>query len=167
MACGALALALAAIPAVIWEEPLPLLWQKSTQTTQRVVPPPNDMPAPGVELRTKNWKLSWSGGIKIGIGRNQPEPPPVAAKVEIEAKQEQVRLQPHGTLKWFHAAAMLAGILTIVISGTAWVLEAERIPPAIGATCAVLAITWQYVLIGLVLGVAIAIALYILTHLHF
>lgn len=132
---GGIALGVAAIPPLLFDQPLGLA------PVNNPVPPPRAERQGGV-----NFKL---GNLEVNVGGKVQAPPPV--------------IPPPNPVKWFFVSAMAIALPTIVIGAIAWNRESHPMLVGTGMALAVLAVAWQYIIIGVAIGVAVAIILLLLS----
>lgn len=130
---GGTALGLAAIPPFVLDRPLGIAPIEKTD------PPPAERQG-GV-----NFKV---GKFEVNVGGKVEPPPPI--------------VPPPTPLKWFFVSAIALALPTIVVGAIAWHRESHSALAGTGITLAVLAVAWQYIIIGIVIGVAVAILLLLL-----
>lgn len=131
---GAIALGLAAIPPIISEKPFGL-WREE--------PPP---PQPAQLQGGLNFKL---GKLEVNVGGKRENPPPLPP--------------PPNPTRWFFVWAVALALPAIVVGAIAWQRESQHALAGTGMFLGVLAITWQYLIVGIAIGVAAAIILILLS----
>jgi len=134
---GAIALGLAAIPPIAFGRPIALAAEE-------------DPPAPPRAERQGGvtFKL---GKFEVNVGGKQPDPKPLPAVGPLAHP-----------IKWFLISAIAVALITVV--GGAFAGHRDRHPVLAGTGMAlgVLAIAWQYVIIGIAIGVTVAVLLILL-----
>jgi hypothetical protein len=150
---GTIALGLAVIPGIALDRPVAL----PAHHQERPVPPKAE-PEKGVTFRFKKWSVTFGGGKKDADANG-------AAPNARDAKDEQLREQRDRLLKWFTISAVSCSLIALILGPIAWVREKQ--PAISGSAIAIscFAILWQYIIIGIIVGVAVAVFLIVLTHL--
>ncbi len=147
-----IALGLAVVPMIALDEPVTL------DPLYRDPPPPpagND----GVTLKYKSFSVTF-GGDKDDESAANPD-------AETDRKESAGAPAPthrERLLKTFRISAVACALIALVLGPIAWVRETQ---PALSGTAmgiACLALIWQYILIGIIVGVAIAVLLFVLSH---
>ena len=150
---GITALGLALIPGIALDRPLAL-------PAEYHEPPaaPKAEPEKGVTLRFKKWSVTLGGGKKDAD-------PNAAAPNAPKRIDEQLRGERDRLLKWFTISAVSCSLIGLVLGPISWVREKQ--PAISGSAIAIscFAILWQYIIIGIVVGVAVAVFLIVLSHL--
>ncbi len=124
---GVAALGLAIIPAIVFETPPP--WNRSE-------PKP---PQPRIEgQKSVEWR-----GIKVAWG----------GKAVKEAPPEQPAMN---AAKWFAIATAAISLVGLALGPLAWWRERRYALAAPGMSFCCLALTWQYLILGIVVGAAAA-----------
>ncbi len=135
---GILGLALAAIPSIAMERSLPNPFETPEQTQRRIHGPPRK--EGGVTLRFKGLSLNF-GGKEI----KSPIPPNNSFT--------------NDPLRWFMIAATLFGLIGLALCSVAHVREKQTAITLTGMGCSIAAITWQFLIFGIVLGVVLLFVL--------
>ena len=150
---GITALGLAVIPGIILDRALPFAPKHRDEPV-----PPAAEPEGGVTLRIKKFSISIGGGKKDTNKNDQPAQD-IRRAVEAENQRHRDRL-----FKWFSISAASCALIGLTFGPIAWAKEKQPAlsGSAIGISC--LALTWQYIVIGLAVGVAIAVLLTVLAH---
>ena len=150
---GITALGLAVIPGIALDRPLAL----PAEHHERPAPPKAE-PEKGVTFRFKKWSVTFGGGKKDADAN-------AAAPNAPQAVDEQLRGERDRLLKWFTISAVSCSLIGLVLGPISWVREKQ--PAISGSAIAIscFAILWQYIIIGIVVGVAVAVFLIVLSHL--
>lgn len=154
---GVLALGLAVLPRILLQPT-----EASLPSQELSAPQDEKSSAPGLTLKYKQFSVTLSS-------RQQKEelPESTAEKQAREAREEhQQDLARVGEqLRFFTLAASSFALLGLILGPIAWTKEKQPAlsGSAIGICC--LALMWQYLLAGIVLGVAIAVLLVVLKYL--
>lgn len=135
---GIMALALATIPALALDRPLPNPF--APQAHQAPLPPPPDEPKGGLTLKYKSFS------VNLGGRKEDPQPEPAKPKPEVTA--DPVRL--------FTIAAIVCSLIGIVISAIGQLKEHHASLTVSAISCCVAALTWQYFAAGILIGAGVA-----------
>ncbi len=138
------ALALAAIPAVVYDRPLENPFAEKKLKEERP-PEPEPEREGGITLKYKSFSVNFGGKE----AEEKPEPLP-----EPESPADPVR--------WYTISAMGCALIGIVLAGVGQVREKQTAVTVCTMGCCVAAFTWQYVAVGIAAGVAVAVLLIIL-----
>lgn len=145
---GIVALGFAVIPSIAMEKPLANPFAK-----QEPPPKPPSEPAKGhdsgVTIKYKSVSVTF-GGKKSAQDQKkkaaEAEPPP---KPELKVTTDPVR--------WFTMSAIGFALVGLVIAPIAHVKEKHHVLTCSSMVCSVAAITWQYVAVGIAVGIAAAV----------
>lgn len=142
LALGALALALATIPVMAFEEPMPNPFEDPDD--------PADLPEfkreGGIQFKFKD--------VTVNLGGKDVEVPAEEKPDELEVTSDPIR--------WFTIAAITTAIIGLVVSSIGQVRE-RHTGLTIGAMgCCAAAISWQYIAIGIAVGAAAAMFLIVM-----
>jgi hypothetical protein len=143
LVAGLIALALAMVPAIAFERPLPNPFDDTKDAKRRLDPPAER--EGGVTLRFK--------GMSINIGGKVPK------KQESVERPAEITKDP---IRWFTIAAIGSALIGLVGAAIGHLRERHTVLTATSMCCCAVAITWQYVAIGIVVGVAAAVFLIVL-----
>jgi hypothetical protein len=141
LVAGILGLALAVIPSIAMERSLPNPFETPEQAQRRIQGPP--LKKGGITLNFK--------GLSINLGGK-----------EIKAPIAPNPTLTNDPLRWLMIAAALCGLIGLAICSVAHVREKQTAITMTGMGCSVAAITWQFLVFGIVLGVALVVVLLIL-----
>lgn len=140
LALGACSLGLVAIPAVVFDEPVP----RPRQAPEPAKPDPPVDDSGGITLSTKRFS--------IHLGRKQdPATRPVAAVVPAPP--------PRSPTKPYRVAAVAVALVGLVTATLAAVRERHWGMAGAAAVFCVGAVMWQYLVLGVVIGAAVAVLL--------
>lgn len=155
---GIMALGLAVIPGIVLDRPLPF----ANQERQRPLPP-EPAPEGGVTLKIKKLSITFGGGKKDDAEVLAKDDEPKAA-VPAPADRQRSMDRDH-LLKWSTIAAVACSLIGLTLGPISWAKEKQ--PAVSGAAMGIccLALVWQYIIIGIVAGAAIAVFLIVLSHL--
>jgi hypothetical protein len=102
------------------------------------------------------------------------EKPKAAEGVTFKTKRFQITLggdkelpaaEPPSPTRPYLIALIIVAVVGIGFAPFAWTCERHRPIAASGAAMCCIALTWQYIIVGVVVGVALALFLYVLGHL--
>lgn len=143
---GMIALALAVVPAIAFERPLPNPFADKKNDDRRIDPPAER--EGGITLKFK--------GMSMNIGGKVP-------KKEVPAeKPPEVTKDP---IRWLTISAIGCALIGLVAATVGHLRERHTILTVTSMGCCAAAITWQYVAIGIVVGVALAVLVIVLRNL--
>lgn len=157
-----IALGLAIIPGVALERPFPLLDEKPKAPPTDADPDPD--PDAKVTLKFKNFSVAIGKNDK-GDNAGDDTGQDAIAKVESRAAVDPVPDRSDQLLKYFTIAAVSFSLVGLLLGPLAWVREKQPALSGVAMGLSCLALTWQYVVIGVTIGVAIAFLLIILSRL--
>jgi hypothetical protein len=150
---GVLALGLVVLPAIIFDQPLPwsLAAREKDQPLERPAPPPT---AHRFNIRINKFEFAF------GKSTSQP----ATAATEVAAPPPPLPPRPSNPVKPYQISAVILALAGLITGPLAWT-SARRSRPLVvsGVTCCCAAILWHYVVAGLIVGVAVAILLFILS----
>ncbi|MGE0607970.1 MAG: hypothetical protein AB7O62_12820 [Pirellulales bacterium] len=152
---GIIALGLAVIPGIALDRPLPFASENPTP------PPPVPEQAGGVTFQYKSFSVRLGGGKRDEDKAIQEEH---QRRQDLAAAAHQQRIMDRDRfLKWFTISAVSCSLVGLLLGPISW--ARERQPAVSGAAMGIccLAIIWQYVVIGIVIGVAIAFMLMVIS----
>ncbi|MBS0201804.1 MAG: hypothetical protein JSS49_02820 [Planctomycetes bacterium] len=144
LVAGVVSLALATIPSVAYERPLPNPFAKPEAEQQREAPPAER--EGGVTLKIKGLSINFGGKIP------KPDPP-----VEVPAK---ITSDP---VRWFTISAIACALIGLMIATVGQLREQHPVLTTCSMTCCTAAIAWQYIAVGITVGVAVVILLIFLS----
>lgn len=154
---GVLALGLAVIPGIALDQPLP---SASEDAEEQPLPDPG--PEGGITLKIKKFSVTF-GGDRNDDGNDaarEDEP-----KQEIAAAAGQQRPNDRDELlRWFTVSAVSCSLIGLILGPIAWAREEQKAisGSAIGICC--VALVWEYIVIGVAVGAAIAVLIIVLSH---
>ena len=154
---GIIALGLAVIPGIALDQPVPFANEQPDEPLS-----PNPEPS-GVTLKFKKWSVT-IGGDKKETDHDIPNED--GLKQEDSAVADQQRsIDRDDLLKWCTISAVSCSLIGLILGPISWVREKQPVlaGSAIGICC--LALVWQYIVIGIAVGVAIAVLLFVLSQL--
>lgn len=151
---GVIALGLASIPAIALDRPAPhpFAEQEQEEKEEPVAEPPAEREG-GVTLRYKNFSFNLGGKAPEPESEPLPEPEPEAAPPPT------ITSDP---IRWFTIAAIACALVGLVISAVGQLRERHTVITVGSMGCCAAAITWQYVAVGISIGVAAAVFLVVL-----
>ena len=137
---GVLALGLAVVPSLVWDRPV------SNPFAEPAPPPePKTQHEGGVTLKIKSFSMTL-GGKEVPIEEDKPEPTLSSDPV-----------------KWLTVSAICVAIASILTASIAQFHEKHTSLTLSAVVLSVAALTWQYIVIGLLIGAAIAVLLFVLS----
>ncbi len=142
---AAIALGLASIPSLALERPLLNPFAREKQDEPPVEPPRER--EGGITLKYKNLTVNLGGKVPRDEEIAKPEPQPKTT---------------NDPLRWFTIAAIGCSLIGLVLSSLAQIRERHTVLTVVSMACCVAAITWQYVAVGIAVGVAAAVFLVVL-----
>jgi hypothetical protein len=89
--------------------------------------------------------------LSVNIGGKAPKARPVNQAIAI-----------HDPIRWFTISAIVCALIGLVVATAAQMRERHTILTTASVAICVAAITWQYLIAGLVIGIAVAVLLLIL-----
>jgi hypothetical protein len=145
---GVVALGLVLLPAIIFDQPLP--WAAAGE---------KDQPVERAQQPTSHRFNIKINRFEFAFGKNTTQP----ATAEVSAPPP-VPPPPRNPIKPYQIAAVIFALAGLITGPMAW-STARRSRPLVvsGVTCCCAAILWHYVVAGLIVGVAVAILLFILS----
>ena len=144
---GLAALGLAVIPGMAFGRPLPNPFAEEKKPAP-VVEPPAEREG-GVTFRFRTWSVNFFGkGAEKKPALPPVDPPPELTKDPVH---------------WFTISAVGCALLGIGLASFGHVRERHTPLTVCAMGCCAAAVTWQYFAFGIILGVAAAIALIILS----
>ena len=149
---GAIALGLVAIPGLVLDRP----------------PPPTTQTEPAAEFESKGVTIKYKKfSITLGKGEQSDDRELNAAgesEPALDAEHAESLNHRDLMLKWFTVAGVSFALIGLILGPISWAREKQ--PALAGSAMALccLAIVWQYVVIGIVLGVTIVVLLILLSH---
>jgi hypothetical protein len=149
------ALGLAVIPGIALDRPVQLIPKPEPPTP----PEPLTETKGGLTLRYKGFS------VNVG-GKSQPVAEPVAVPSESENDGDEIvqtEKQRDNWLRNFTLAAVCCALLAAVLGPIAWTKEKQPAITAPALVIATIALTWQYIAIGIAMGVTIAVVLFLLS----
>ena len=153
---GIIALALAVIPGIALDRPLPFASEKPDEP-----PPPEPERVGGVTLEFKKWSVTFGGGKKDDDKHLAQDDQP---HENVAAADHELPIDRDDLLKLSTIAAVSCSLIGLILGPISWIREKQPAlsGTAVGICC--LALVWQYIVIGIVVGVAIAVLLIVLSH---
>jgi hypothetical protein len=155
---GILALALAAIPGIAMEQPPTNPFQRPSDVNpvngEQYSEKADATPAKkrGITLKLKGFSINLGKDAQKNEGRNRP----------VEMPDEpQKPFQKNNHIRWFMIAACASGLIGLGVSAIAHAREKRPTVTLTAMGCSVAAITWQYVVFGIVCGVAIVVVIFV------
>lgn len=136
---GLAAMALAIIPAVALDRPLPNPF--ASRADVPAPPPAGTEPTGGLTLKYKSFTFN------LGSSNDEPQ-------IEIPKPEPAVTLDP---VRWFTIAAVVSALIGVVFSAIGQIKEQHTSLTVSSMSCCVAAMTWQYFAAGIMIGAAIAI----------
>lgn len=144
---GVAALGLATIPAVALERPLPNPFVDLEKNEPNVEPAAER--EGGVTLKFKD--------LSVNLGGKAPKKePPDEASPELTKDP----------IRWFTMAAIGCALIGLVVASIGHLRERHTVLTVSSMGCCAAAITWQYLVIGIAVGVAAAVFLFIFSILN-
>ena len=138
---GVLGLGLAVIPSIAMQRPLPNPFETPEQAQRRMQGPPSKKG--GITLNFKGLSMNFGGK-------------------EVEKPTTPNPSLTNDPIRWFMIAAILCGLAGLLLCSVAHVKEKQTAITLTGIGCSIAAITWQFLVIGIILGVAVVVVLLIL-----
>lgn len=148
---GIIALGLAVIPGIALDRPSVIPF---TENENPPPPPPDD--EGGLTLKYKKLSVTIGGGKK-DKDKHKEDDGYIAAEIDQQDKTDRL-------LKWFMLSAVSCSLIGLILGPISWVREKQPVLAGSAIGCCCLALVWQYVVIGIIVGVAIAVLLMILSH---
>ncbi|MFT7642259.1 MAG: hypothetical protein ACI9G1_004016 [Pirellulaceae bacterium] len=135
---GILALGLAVVPGMALDRPLPFAEEPAE-------------PEAGLTLEFNKFSFT--------IGGNKKDEEADKEAAAARAAEEQKRITRNQWLKWFTISAAVCSLIGLTIGPISWVREKQPAlsGTAMGICCA--ALLWQYIVMGIVVGIAIIVLL--------
>jgi hypothetical protein len=146
---GVLALGLVVLPTIIFDQPLP--WSLAAREKDQPVERPEPPTAHRFNIKINKFEFAF--------GKSTSQPTTAAAEVAAPP-----RPRPPNPVKPYQISAVILALAGLITGPLAWT-SARRSRPLVvsGVTCCCAAILWHYVVAGLIVGVAVAILLFILS----
>jgi hypothetical protein len=146
-----IALGLAAIPMIVWD-------QSPLTPQEREVEPPRAEPKSKFTIRIKKFSISFGGQPA------EPDKDDAVRDDAADALQVRPAVVDH-TAKWCKVSSISFALIGLVLGPIAWVREKQ--PPLSGTamTICTIAIFWQYVVLGIAIGVAVVVVLLLISSL--
>lgn len=158
---GVAALGLAVIPGIALDRPFPAAPKPRAEPAP---PPPPAEPGGGVTFRVKQFSVTLGGSKKKAQADNQPaqQAPPVVD--QPIPKDRAIPNDGDRLLKWFTIAAVSCSLIGLILGPISWAREKQPAlsGSAMGICC--LALVWHYVVMGIAVGVAVAVIVILLSH---
>lgn len=101
------------------------------------------------------------GKVKIGLGTKADDDTHAREFAERRLADAEHR---ESQLRLFLASSMGLAVIGLVFGPIAWTKERHRVVSGAGMALCTVALLWQYIVAGVVIGVALAILLFILAH---
>jgi hypothetical protein len=140
---GVAALALAIIPAIVYDEPAP--WEKEKREERRQRRGDGEL-----KIKVKGIELTW--------GR-RPATQPVAAAPAVEAPPPPPPADP---IKPYRLSAVILALTGLIVAPLSWRNRGGRPLAVTGVVLCCAAVFWHYIAVGVAAGVAVGILLLIL-----
>jgi hypothetical protein len=149
---GIMALGLAVIPGIALDRPLPFVHEE--------LPPPEPEQEGGVTLKYKKFSVTFGVRTK-DEDANQDHEVEQNGPAAVDQKR---RIDRDQWLKWFTISAVSCSLIGLILGPISWAREKQPAlsGTAIGICC--LALVWQYIVIGIAVGVAVAVLLIVLSN---
>ena len=142
-----LGLSLAVIPSIATERGLPNPFESKEEAQRRIDGPPAKVG--GITLRLKNFSVNFFGR---DVKERVPAAPPPALT--------------NNPVRWLMIAGCALALVSLVISAVAHTRERHGVMTFTAMSCSVVALTWQFLVFGIVLGVAAITFLLLIAALH-
>jgi hypothetical protein len=157
LAVGLIALGFAVIPGIALDRPFPF----SDEERDRPAAPEHAQEG-GVTFKFKKFSVTFGGGKKDDAKEAAQEDKPQQGAAAAQARQRAID-RDH-LLKWFTITAVSCSLVGLVLGPVAWAKEKQPAisGPAIGICC--VALVWQYIVIGIAIGVTIAVLLILISY---
>ena len=146
---GLIALALATVPSLAFDRPLPNPFVPDTEPKELPKPVPPADPEGGLTVKFKDFSFNIGGKKKKAAPEPIPEPEP-----QPEVTSDPVRL--------FTISAIGSALIGIVFSAIGQFKEHHTSLTVSAMGCCVAAMTWQYFAAGIMIGAGIAIFLIVI-----
>ena len=148
-------LGLAVIPAIITGQPLPAPFAAS-------VKPPEPAPAPKASQEESSGSVTLKyKSFSVTLGRNKNNAK--AQQQQPVSEADTADVPAADLLRWFTIAAIGLALVSLVVAPVAQVREKHTVFTTIAIACSIVAITWQYVAVGIVIGIAVIVVLVIVS----
>jgi hypothetical protein len=135
------------LPSIIYEQPLP--WTSANKDKDR----PGDRTPRSPTTHRFNVRIN---KFEFAFGKASTQPS--TTTVEAPAPPP-----PANPVKPYQITAVVVALLGMITGPTAWTTARRSRPLVVaGMTCCFFAIAWHYVVAGVVIGVAVAVLLFIL-----
>lgn len=157
LVAGIVALGFAVIPGIALDRPLPF----ADEERDRPAPPEPEREG-GITFKFKKFSVTFGGGKKDDAKDVAQEDNPQQGAAA--AAEQQRPMDRDHLLKWFTITAVSCSLAGLILGPVAWAKEKQPAlsGTAIGICC--LALVWQYVVIGIATGVAIAVLLILISY---
>ena len=136
---GIVGLGLAVFPSIVLERPIPNPFETPEEMRRRTDGPP--LKQGGVAIKLKEFEIHF-GGKEI----KNPAPP-----VKPPLTNDPVR--------WCWIAGCICALISLIVSSVAHGRERHTVMTITAMSCSVAAITWPFLVIGIVLGLAVGVFL--------
>ncbi|MEX0865886.1 MAG: hypothetical protein WD030_00920 [Pirellulales bacterium] len=154
---GAVALGLAVMPGIALDRPLPFE-SEGPEEAKREIPELEG----GVTFKTDKFSLTFGSAKEESPQEIEARELAQAAREAAERKRRDER---DAALNQFSLAAAGCSLLGLVFGAFSWGRETQPAIAAVAMGMACLALLWQYVVIGVVVGVAIVVLLLLISSL--
>jgi hypothetical protein len=138
---GLLALALVLIPSIALERPLPNPFETPEEAQRRIAGPP--VKKGGIGIKIKDFEIRFGG--------KEVKDPVVPRKPELTKDP----------VRWFLIGGGVCALIGLAVSTVAHVREQHAVITTVAICCSIVAITWQFVVLGIMLGIAAVIVILI------
>lgn len=152
---GLTAMGLAIIPAIVVGRPLPNPFAAQPEpVVQPAAEPEADEPKGGLTVEFKSFSVNIGG---------KKEEPSAEAVAPVPVKAQPVVTSDSG--RWFNVAAIVAALIGVMFAAIGQLKEQQTTLTVCAIGCCVAAVTWQYIVMGIVIAVAIALLFFVLANL--
>ena len=154
---GVIALGLAVIPGIALDRPSQFIKEERKEPP----PPPEPEPEGGVTLKYKDFSVTFGDGEKDED--KEADQPTKAEEDESVAVGQQRSMDRDLVLRWFTISAVSCSLIGLILGPISWAREKQPALSgcAIGICC--IALVWQYIVIGIAVGVSIAVLLIVIS----
>jgi hypothetical protein len=161
LVCGVVALGLAVIPGIALDRPVSVA-DDTLEPAPRTAPQNERESEGAVRLEFKKFSVTLGGG-KNDKGDGRDEDARQVAEPESEVAAAPKPNSRNRLLKMFTISAVCCSLIGLILGPISWAREKQPAlsGSAMGICC--LAIVWQYVVMGILIGVAIAVLLIVIS----
>lgn len=128
-------LGLAVVPSLATERALPNPFESKDDARRRNADPPPKVG--GITLRVKSFSINF-------FGKDAKEPAPVPQPVAVT----------NDPVRWLMISGCVLALISLVVSSIAQLREQHGFMTFAAMSCSVVALTWQFFVIGIMLGIA-------------